>query len=171
MDAMDNGRNFELMTEGKARGCVTTSNVFAATREDFRLAERLLPCTDYFLPSEDEAMALTGLTDLECVCDLLLDKGAAAAVLALGADGAMYRDQEGLSFDTPAFDADVVCTCGCGDCFNAGFAAGLHLGLTARDCVRMAQAPSARNAMGLGSQAVAQDLETTRKFMDSRPMK
>ena len=171
MDAMDNGRNFELMAEGKARGCITTLDVFAATQEDFRLVEPLLPYTDYFLPSEEEAMALSGLTDLERVCDLLLNKGAAAVVLTLGADGAMYRDQEGLSFDTPAFDIDVVCTCGCGDCFNAGFATGLHLGLTAQECVRMAQASSAQNAMGLGSQTVVQDLESTRRFMDSKPMK
>ena len=171
MDAMDNGRNLELMKEGKTRGCTTTLDVFAATKEDFRLVEPLLPYTDYFLPSGEEAMALSGLTDLERVCDLLLDKGARAAVLTLGADGAMYRDREGLSFETPAFDIDVVCTCGCGDCFNAGFATGLHLGLTARECVQLGQASSAQNAMGLGSQAVVQDLETTRKFMDSSSLK
>ncbi len=171
MDTMDNGRNLELMKEGKSRGCTTTLDVFAATQEDFRLVEPLLPYTDYFLPSGEEAMALSGLTDFECVCDLFLNKGAKAVVLTLGADGAMYRDQEGLSFDTPAFEIDVVCTCGCGDCFNAGFATGLHLGLTAQECVQMAQASSAQNAMGLGSQAVVRDLETTRKFMDSRPLK
>ncbi len=171
MHAMDNGRNLELMIEAKARGCMTTLDVFAATQEDFRLVEPLLPYTDFFLPSEEEAMALSGLTDLERICDLLLNKGVAAVVLTLGAEGAMYRDREGLSFDSPAFDIDVVCTCGCGDCFNAGFATGLHLGLTAQECVRMAQASSAQNAMGLGSQAIVQDLETTRRFMDSTPTK
>ena len=171
MDAMDNGRNLELMKEGKARGCTTTLDVFAATQEDFKLVEPLLPYTDYFMPSEEEAMALSGLTDFERVCDLLLNKGARAVVLTLGADGAMYRDQEGLSFVAPAFEFEVVCTCGCGDCFNAGFATGLHLGLTPQECVEFAQASSAQNAMGLGSQAVVRDLEATLKFMESTPMK
>ena len=125
MDAMDQGRTVEILKEAKVRGCVTTLDVFAASQEDFTLIEPLLPFTDYFMPSEEEAMALTGLTNFEKVCSLLLEKGAKAVVLTLGADGAMYRDQTGLSFETPAYDLDVICTCGCGDCFNGGFATGL----------------------------------------------
>ena len=71
--------------------------------------------------------------------------------------------------DLPAFSIDVVCTCGCGDCFNAGFATGLHLGLPMEDCLRMGQAASAQNAMGLGSQAVVTSLEATRAFMETTP--
>ena len=171
MDAMDKGRTAELMQEAKNRGCITTLDVFAATQEDFRLVEPLLPYTDYFMPSEEEAMALSGLTNFERVCDLLLKKGAKAVVLTLGAEGAMYRDQAGLSFEIPAYDIDVVCTCGCGDCFNAGFATGLHLDMTPQNCVRMAQASSAQNAMGLGSQAVVSSLEATQRFMALTPKK
>lgn len=171
MDAMDKGRTAELMQEAKNRGCITTLDVFAATQEDFRLVEPLLPYTDYFMPSEEEAMALSGLTNFERVCDLLLKKGAKAVVLTLGAEGAMYRDQAGLSFEIPAYDIDVVCTCGCGDCFNAGFATGLHLDMTPQNCVRMAQASSAQNAMGLGSQAVVSSLEATQRFMAETPKK
>lgn len=171
MDAMDKGRTAELMQEAKKRGCITTLDVFAATQEDFRLVEPLLPYTDYFMPSEEEAMALSGLTNFERVCDLLLQKGAKAVVLTLGAEGAMYRDQAGLSFEIPAYDIDVVCTCGCGDCFNAGFATGLHLDMTPQNCVRMAQASSAQNAMGLGSQAIVSSLEATQRFMAETPKK
>lgn len=171
MDAMDKGRTAELMQEAKNRGCITTLDVFAATQEDFRLVEPLLPYTDYFMPSEEEAMALSGLTNFERVCDLLLKKGAKAVVLTLGAEGAMYRDQAGLSFEIPAYDIDVVCTCGCGDCFNAGFATGLHLDMTPQNCVRMAQASSAQNAMGLGSQAIVSSLEATQRFMAETPKK
>ncbi len=171
MHAMDKGRTKELMQEAKARDCITTLDVFAASQEDFSLIEPLLPFTDYFMPSEEEAMALSGLTDFEKVCSLLLEKGAKAVVLTLGEDGAMYRDQTGLSFELPAYDIDVVCTCGCGDCFNAGFATGLHLGLTPQNCVRMAQATSAQNALGLGSQAVISDLTATKAFMEKTTAK
>ncbi len=165
MDAMDGGRTTELMQEAKKRDCITTLDVFAATQKDFKLVEPLLPYTDYFMPSEEEAMALSGLTNFDHVIDLLLEKGAKAVILTLGPKGAMYRDRDGLSFDIPAYDVDVVCTCGCGDCFNAGFATGLHLGMEPQDCVRIAQASSAQNAMGLGSQAVVKSLESTQIFM------
>ena len=169
MDAMDKGRNAEILAEAKVRGITTTLDVFASTPEDFRLIRPLLAHTDYFLPSEEEAMALSGLTDYEQICEFLLDQGVGAVVLTLGADGAMYRDRAGRKIDIPAYRIAVVCTCGCGDCFNAGFATGLYLGRPIEDCIRLGQASSAQNAMGLGSQAVVSSLEATIKFMMDTP--
>ncbi len=170
MNRMDeSGRTAEVMKAAKQRGAITTLDVFAATRDDMALVAPLLPHTDYFMPSEEEAMALSGLTDFEDIAAFLLDQGTGAVVLTLGEDGAMYRDSQGVAFDMPAFRIDVVCTCGCGDCFNAGFATGLHLGRSTEDCVRLGQATSAQNATGLGSQAGVRDLETTLRFIDENP--
>lgn len=169
MDAMDQGRNAELLAEAKARGITTTLDVFASTPEDFPLIRPLLAHTDYFMPSEEEAMALSGMTDYEQIAAFLLDQGVGAVILTLGADGAMYRDQRGQKIDIPSYKIDVVCTCGCGDCFNAGFATGLHLGRSIEDCIRFGQASSAQNAMGLGSQAVVSSLENTIAFMEATP--
>lgn len=172
MDRMDDaGRTAEVMAAAKAKGAQTTLDVFAATREDMARVAPLLPHTDFFMPSEEEAMAMTGLTDLEDIAARLLEQGAGAVILTCGAAGAMYRGADGTSFDIPAYDIDVVCTCGCGDCFNAGFATGLHLGRSMEDCVRLAQASSAQNAMGLGSQAVVASLDKTLKFMEDTPLK
>ena len=171
MDRMDQGRTAEVMAEAKRRGCVTTLDVFASTRDDMKLVAPLLEHTDYFLPSEEEAMALSGLTELDDVAGFLLDCGAQAVILTLGSDGALYRDQAGKAFRTPAFDIGVVCTCGCGDCFNAGFATGLHLGYPIERCVEIAQASSAQNATGLGSQAGVASLDATLAFMEITPKK
>ncbi|MEO0909393.1 MAG: carbohydrate kinase family protein [Pseudomonadota bacterium] len=171
MNAMDKGRNAEVMSEAKARGCVTTLDVFASTAGDLSLVRPLLEHTDYFMPSEEEAMALSGLSDMEEISRFLLDLGVGAVILTLGSDGAMYRDQNGVRIDLPAFDIDVVCTCGCGDCFNAGFATGLHLDRDIEDSIRLGQASSAQNALGLGSQAVVSSLERTLKFMEQTPTK
>ncbi|PHQ86326.1 MAG: kinase [Thalassobium sp.] len=165
MDAMDKGRNAEILAEAKFRGITTTLDVFASTSEDLSLIKPLLPHTDFFMPSEEEAMALSGLTDFEDIADYLLELGVGAVILTLGADGAMYRDRSGAKIDIPSYQIDVVCTCGCGDCFNAGFATGLHLGKSLEDCIRLGQASSAQNAMGLGSQAVVKSLEDTIEFM------
>lgn len=169
MDRMDKGRTADVLAEAKKRGCRTTLDVFASTPDDLPLVRPLLAHTDFFMPSEEEAMALSGLTDFEEIARFLLDQGTGAVILTLGDKGAMYRDQQGNKIDLPAFSIDVVCTCGCGDCFNAGFATGLHLGLPMEDCLRMGQAASAQNAMGLGSQAVVTSLEATRAFMETTP--
>lgn len=171
MDRMDQGRTVEVMQEAKRRGCITTLDVFASTPDDMALIAPLLPHTDYFLPSEEEAMALSGLEDFAEISRFLIDHGAGCVVLTLGAAGAMYTDRDGKSFTKPAFDIDVVCTCGCGDCFNAGFATGLHLDYAPEDCVELGQASSAQNAMGLGSQAVVESLSRTMEFMEKTPRK
>ncbi len=171
MDAMDKGRNAEIMAEARARGITTTLDVFASTPEDLGLIRPLLANTDVFMPSEEEAMALSGLTDFEDIARFLLDQGARAVILTLGAQGAMYRDQHGARIDIPSYAIDVKCTCGCGDCFNAGFATGLHLGRPIEDCIRLGQASSAQNAMGLGSQAGVVSLQDTLEFMEKTPLR
>lgn len=169
MNRMDAGRTEEIMAEAKRRGVITTLDVFASTPDDLPKVARLLPHTDYFLPSEEEARALSGLTDNRDLALFLIDRGAACVILTLGADGAFYRHRDGTEFHTPAFQVDVKCTCGCGDCFNGGFATGLANGLSAQQAVRMAQASSAQNATGLGSQAGVRDYATTLAFMANTP--
>ena len=169
MDRMDKGRNAEVLAEAKERGCITTLDVFASTPDDLGLIKPLLNNTDYFLPSEEEAIALSGLSDFEDIAKFLLDQGVGAVVLTLGAEGVMYRDGEGVKLDLPSYAIDVVCTCGCGDCFNAGFATGLILGRSLEDCLKMGQASGAQNATGLGSQAGVEDLQTTLEFMANTP--
>ena len=91
--------------------------------------------------------------------------GIRACVFTCGADGAYYHDGDGRHFQVPAFDVKVKCTCGCGDAFNAGFAVGLCHGFDPETTVRFAQATSALNATGLGSQAGVTSFEHTLEFM------
>jgi sugar/nucleoside kinase (ribokinase family) len=79
--------------------------------------------------------------------------------------------QDGTSFRLPAYDIAVKCTCGCGDAFNAGFAVGLVRGFDPETTVRFAQATSALNATGLGSQAGVISFDHTYEFMRTTPMK
>lgn len=168
MNRMDMGRTEEIMAEAKRRGVITTLDVFASTPDDLPKVARLLPHTDYFLPSEEEARALSGLQAHADLADFLLDRGAACVILTLGADGA-YLASQTETFHTPAFAVEVKCTCGCGDCFNGGFGTGLIKGLSLRDSVELAQASSAQNATGLGSQAGVRDYQATLDFIARTP--
>lgn len=165
MDAMDGEPNARLMKHAKARGCITTVDVFAGSKDDLPDVEAVLPYTDYFIPSIEEAEALTGLTDRGEMARFFLDRGAQCCVFTLGAEGAYYHHADGTRFTVPAFRIDLKCTCGCGDVFNAGFAAGLLRGMNPEETVQLAQACSALNATGLGSQAGLRDYEQVREFI------
>lgn len=166
MDAMDGARNAALIRHAKARGAVTTVDIFASSPDDLPDVEAVLPWTDTFIPSVEEARALTGLADLGDMARFFMDRGAGACIFTLGAEGAYYHDRTGLSFHQPAFSVSVKCTCGCGDAFNAGYAAGLLSGLGPEGAVRLAQACSALNATGLGSQAGIVSMADTLAFME-----
>jgi sugar/nucleoside kinase (ribokinase family) len=169
MTAMDQGQNAVVMKAAKAGGAITTVDVFAGSPKDLPAIASVLPYTDYFMPSIEEATALTEKTDMADSAKVFLDMGAKACVFTLGGEGAYYHDRDGVTFKVPAFNIHVKCTCGCGDAFNAGFAVGLVKGFDAETTVRFAQATSALNATGLGSQAGVESFEHTLSFMKTTP--
>jgi sugar/nucleoside kinase (ribokinase family) len=171
-EAMDNGgHSATLMKAAKAAGCITTVDVFAGSPKDLPAIAAVLPYTDYFMPSIEEAQALCGLTDYGDTAKFFFDMGVKACVLTLGGDGAYYHSHDGTKFKIPAFDIKVKCTCGCGDAFNAGMATALVKGFDMETAVRFAQATSALNATGLGSQAGVESFEHTLNFMKTTPTK
>lgn len=165
MNRMDQGQNARLAQHARQRGAITTLDVFASSQAEMQAVEQMLPHTDYFLPSIEEAQALTGRSDLQGTAEYFLERGVGCCIFTLGPDGAYYHDSQGVRFRVPAFQIDVRCTCGCGDAFNAGFAVALRRGLDAEQAVRFAQATSALNASGLGSQAGVVDFDGTWSFM------
>ncbi len=171
MNAMDQGQNAVVMKAAKAGGAVTTVDVFAGSPKDLPAIAAVLPYTDYFMPSIEEAQALCGRSDYGDTAKFFLDMGVKACVLTLGGDGAYYHDRDGASFKVPAYDVKVKCTCGCGDAFNAGFAVGLVKNFDPETRVRFAQATSALNATGLGSQAGVESFEHTLNFMKTTGVK
>lgn len=171
MDRMDGAANAALAAHARARGCIVTVDVFAVSPEDMPDIEAVLPHTDYFMPSIEEARALTGRNAYEDCAKFFLDRGVGACILTLGEDGAYFADASGTSFRVPAFDIAVKCSCGCGDAFNAGYAVALNREFDPETAVRFAQATSALNASGLGSQAGVQSFEHTFAFMRETPVR
>jgi sugar/nucleoside kinase (ribokinase family) len=165
MDAMDGAPNAAMIKYAKEKGCVTTVDVFAGSQEDLPDVDAVLPYTDYFMPSIEEARALSGLHDLKECTKFFHDRGVVCCVFTLGGDGAFYSHVDGTRFLIPAYDIVVKCTCGCGDAFDAGFAVAICKGMDPETSVRFAQATSALNASGLGSQAGIVSFDETWDFM------
>lgn len=125
----------------RGAGTITVFNPAPATGCD----DALLALSDYVVPNEGEAEALTGIA----VCDLdaarragdaLLARGAGTALVTLGERGALFHARD-RSVHIPAFVAGtVVETTGAGDAFVGGFAAALAGGAEALDAARFGSA-------------------------------
>lgn len=100
---------------------------------------------DYVTPNESEATLLTGVTvgsldEARAAGDVFLGKGAGAALITLGENGALLHSRT-ASIHIPAFNAGpVVETAGAGDAFNGGFAAALARGETPEAAARFGSA-------------------------------
>jgi ribokinase len=105
------------------------------------LDDAVLGLCDFITPNETETEALTGLAvetvdQARLAADRLIERGAGAAVITLGAQGALYH-APGCSELVPAMPAGpVVETTGAGDAFNGGFATGLARGMEPVEAVR-----------------------------------
>lgn len=85
-----------------------------------------LPYTDLFMPSREEAEAISGIKDPEKIADFFFDLGCKSVVIKLGKQGALVCKTPTERFYQPIFEkGDVVDTTGAGDAFCAGFLYGL----------------------------------------------
>jgi ribokinase len=138
------------MRAGRACGATTILNPAPA----ITLPDGLLADVDLLVPNETEARILLGLApeapaDEAGLCAALLDRGAGAVVMTLGARGALMADAGGVTH-VDAVAADVVDTTGAGDAFCGTLAAGLAQGRTREDAVRRAVCAGALACNRLG---------------------
>lgn len=115
-----------------------------------------LGLADYATPNEHEAARLTGLTlagveDAGRVAAAVRARGAAHAVLTLGAGGA-FADGPGGRVRVPAFPVAAIDTTGAGDAFNGALAVALAERRTLAEAVRFASAAAALACTRRGAQ-------------------
>jgi sugar/nucleoside kinase (ribokinase family) len=140
-----------LLARAREHGVVTSADVLAPGEPG--LLDWIGPAfaeLDYFLPNDDQVLALTGADDLEAGCRALLERGVDCVAATCGADGVLVVDADGAD-RVPAFEVEAVDTTGCGDAFSAGFLRGLSLGRDRRDAARLGCAAAAMVAQGLGT--------------------
>ncbi|MGE0312680.1 MAG: sugar kinase [Lautropia sp.] len=158
-----------------AGACDTVLAAFGAARAaggrvalDANLRERLWPLpraraiigaaaalADYFLPSVDDAIALSGLpedADPRAVLDWALGLGAGTVVLKLGARGVIASDG-GQVLQVGGHRVDSVDATGAGDCFCGAFLARISAGDALEPALRYANAAAALATTGYGAVA------------------
>ncbi len=166
-DGEDTVKTLKVAREGKA---ITTMDILGVKQDN--MAEKILPSMpylDFFMPNLEEAQMITGLTDLDELCDFFLNAGAKHVVLKMGARGSLIKNKEGMSLSIPAYTVDVVDTTGCGDAWTGGFIAGLSRGMTIEEAAKLGSACGSLVATGLGSDAGIIDLDSTLEFSKTNP--
>ncbi|HWL70463.1 MAG TPA: sugar kinase [Geminicoccus sp.] len=169
MRRFDGAPSLRFLQAAKAAGCRTSLDLIAPGEDGLALVGPLLPFVDYFMPSIEEARALSGMDDPLAAARFFLDRGAGTVAVTLGAGGSVVADAGGAVLRIPAFDVPVVDTTGCGDAYVAGMIAGLARGMDLETAARLATAASGLVATGLGSDAGIVDLADTLQRMQVLP--
>ena len=136
----------------RAAGTITVFNPAPAIELD----DALLALSDYVVPNESEAEALTGIAvgDLAAARragDALLAKGAGTALITLGERGALFHAKDQSVHIAPFAAGKVVETTGAGDAFVGGFAASLAAGASPLEAARFGSAAAGISVTRLGT--------------------
>jgi 2-dehydro-3-deoxygluconokinase len=108
---------------------------------------------DIVLPGIDEGELLTGESTPEGISSKIIQSGAKAVVVKLGAKGAFYQTEDNQEYVDGYKIERVVDTVGAGDGFAAGFISGLLRGWSYKDAVALG------NRVGASAVTVTGDVE------------
>lgn len=174
METLDGEQSAKLLAEARNAGAVTMLDTvyFDSAPLDVwhKNVDPVLPWLDYFVPSQPEARTLTGLEDPSAMAKVFQEKGCKNVVIKLDAAGAFCRDEAGHESFIPAYKVDsVVDTTGAGDCWCAGFLAGLYRGLPMPEAARLGNATAAHCIQAPGASTGIVSLEQIKQFQETAP--
>lgn len=130
----------EVLKQLRRRGCITVIDVvYVGNPNSLNALSLVLPHTDYFLPNDDEAIALTGLHDPVEQAEAFRGMGAKTVVITCGEKGSVLVGPE-FRFRAGVYPTEFVGGTGAGDAFDAGFIMGLLRREDPVGCVRWGSA-------------------------------
>jgi len=176
MATFDGEQTAHLLKDAQRFGAKTlldTVYLDSAPREQWhKNIHPSLPVLDYFIPSQPEAKAITGLSDPSDIAKAFQDRGCRNVVVKMDEKGAFCRDASGAEAFVPAYKVDkVVDTTGAGDSWCAGFICGLHEGLSMPDAALLGNATAAHCIQAPGASTGIVALDRIRRFQKTTPLR
>lgn len=135
--SFDPNLRLKLWPLARARACITQA----------------IALCDLFLPSLDDMVTLTGLTDPDAIVDWSHAQSAALVVLKLGADGVLVAPRGAPRTRIAGHVVQPLDATGAGDCFDGNLLARLALGDDVLTAARYANAAAALAVQGMGAVA------------------
>jgi sugar/nucleoside kinase (ribokinase family) len=168
---LDGEKAADLLAEARANGAITTGDLISPGPQTPEAVKAVAPHLDYFMPSIDEALEISGETEIEVAAEFFLDQGAGGCLIKCGSDGAYLATTDGARTQIPVMaNVNVIDTSGCGDAFCAGFQVGLANGMPPERAASFAAATAAQVASAVGSDGGVTDYNTTYKIMQAGAM-
>ncbi len=165
MPAMDGPPTARLLARARGMGVLTSMDTaFNPNVDAAGMVEPCLPHLDLFLPSIEEAQAITGESEPQRILDALDGRGIGTLGVKLGADGCLIRSG-GETRHHAIFEVDVVDGSGAGDAFFAGYLYGVLQGWSADDSARFANATAAHCIQAIGCSAGVPTAEVVQEFV------
>lgn len=142
LPALDRPSAARILSGARKRGVITLLDECYGLGPDREAFEAALPFCDVVLPSYDDLHSIyPGLPPAELAAHLRR-LGARRVVLKLGKEGCLVLNDLGET-QLPSVTDQIVDTTGAGDCFDAGFIAGLANGLEDVAAARIGSAVAA----------------------------
>lgn len=124
------------------------------------LSGSIFMAMDIVTPNEIEAETYVGFRPMDAesgqaAAQRLVDLGAPAAIVTMGAAGCAWASDTACSGYLPAFPVDAIDTVAAGDCFNAALAVALAEGKSLAPAIHFASAAGALATTEVGAAAAA----------------
>lgn len=153
MAKFDGDECAKFLKKCKEMGKITAlDTAWDSTGRWMKVMTSSLPYLDYFLPSYEEAVELSGKTDPEEIADVFLSMGPRIVVIKLGKDGCLIKTKDGEKYSIPTYSRiKAVDTTGAGDSFCAGFLTAVVEGKSLFDCGKFGNAVGTHCVMAKGA--------------------
>ena len=169
MPAFDGEECANFLKKCKEMGRITAlDTAWDAKGRWMQVLAPAMPYVDYFLPSFEEAVELSGgKTDPEEIADTFLAMGPHTVVIKLGKDGCFIKTKQGEKYKVPTFERiKPIDTTGAGDSFCAGFLSALVRGKSLKECGLFANAVGTNCVMANGASTGILTEADTLKFIE-----
>ncbi|MBM3497618.1 MAG: carbohydrate kinase family protein [Armatimonadetes bacterium] len=168
MPALDGAPTARLLARARELGAITSMDTAYNPNVNSRaLIEPCLPHLDIFMPSIEEARAITGESDPEVILAHFSAYPIEVLGVKLGAEGCAVRVQ-GKAVRFPAYEVDVVDGSGAGDAFMAGLLYGVLHDWPINRGIPFANATAAHCIQAIGCSAGVPDAQTVAAFQQER---
>ncbi len=126
----------------------------------------VIPHLRLFMPSYDEAVKITGRTEINEIADVLFDLGAETVIIKNGKEGAFICESRECRYQLPTYlSVKPVDTTGAGDSFCAGFLAGLAMDWSYQKSGQFANAVGTHCIMEIGASSGIKPVNEILQFM------
>lgn len=170
MPSFDGEPCARILKKAKEMGKVTVLDTAWDDKERWmKVLESCMSYIDYFIPSIEEAMQLSGESEPYKIADCFFEKGVRTVVIKLGKDGCFVRESRADDgYEVPTYThIKVLDTTGAGDSFCAGFLYGLSHDMSIKESVKLANAVGTHCVMAMGATSGIKSFEEIKAFMES----